>query len=116
MGQAKQRKASGNYPDTTQPKPSAQTVSWEILGDLALHPKSSEVIQLLTELRGEYDGFGGKAMYVTLEATPKQPLIRSKVVGMGAFIGLVSGLQELGLSDRLEHASNPEAGIDAAFS
>lgn len=35
---------------------------------------------------------------------------------MGAFMGLIGGMQDLGLVDRLENASGPERGIDAAFS
>jgi hypothetical protein len=124
MGNAKRRKASGNYPDTSKPKPAAQieksdssgeTVSWEVVGDLALHSKSQAVIQLLESLKTEYEGFGGKTMLVTLENSLRIPIIQARVTGMGAFIGLITGMQKLGLEDRLENASGPERGIDAAF-
>lgn len=126
MGEAKRRKASGNYPDTAKPKPVAhsaqmpiddgETVSWEVLGDLASHPKSQAVINLLEELKREYEGYGGNTMLVTFEAPIRTPIIKAKVSGLGAFMSLIGGMQDLGLEDRLEHASGPERGIDAAFS
>lgn len=122
MGEAKRRKALGKYPDTTKPQASAQmaenghTVSWEVLGDLASHPKSEAVIQVLEDLKREYEGLGGKTMLVTLEAPGRTQLIKAQVKGLGAFMGLISGMQGLGLEDRLENASGPERGIDAAFS
>lgn len=76
MGDAKRRKASGNYPDTTKPKPAAlgaksdgggETFTWEVLGDLAAHPKSDAVIQLLEQLKRKHEGSGGNTMLVTLE-------------------------------------------------
>lgn len=125
MGDAKRRKALGNYPDTTKPKPAMQgarsdgggeTVTWEVLGDLAAHPKSEAVIQLLEQLKRKYEGFGGNTMLVTLEQPARTPIIKARVPGMGAFMGLIGGMQDLGLVDRLENASGPERGIDAAFS
>ena len=125
MGDAKRRKASGNYPDTTKPKPAVQgaksdgggeTFTWEVLGDLAAHPKSDAVIQLLEQLKRRYEGFGGNTMLVTLERPARTPIIKARVTGMGAFMGLIGGMQDLGLVDRLENASGPERGIDAAFS
>lgn len=75
MGDAKRRKASGNYPDTTKPKPAAVgaiaqgsgvTVTWEVVGDLASHPKSEEVIQLLEKLKREYEsGYDGNRLCCT---------------------------------------------------
>lgn len=125
MGDAKRRKALGNYPDTTKPKPVAQgaksdgggePLTWEVLGDLAAHPKSDAVIQLLERLKRKYEGFGGNTMLVTLEQPARTPIIKARVTGMGAFLGLIGGMQGLGLVDRLEHATGPERGIDAAFS
>lgn len=116
MGEAKRRKALGNYPDTTQKATDGETVCWEVLGDLASHPKSNAVIQVLKDLMGEYDGYGGNTMLVTLEAPSGTQLIKVQVKGLSAFMGLISGMQALGLEDRLEKASGPERGIDAAFS
>ena len=116
MGQAKIRKANGNYPDTTKPKPSVQSVSWEALGNLELHPKGDAILELLDALKNEYAGHGGKTMVVTIETSPRTPLMKIKVIGLSAFMGLVTGLQELGLSDRLEDSDGPEGGVDAAFS
>lgn len=64
----------------------------------------------------EKSGFGGKTMFVTLESAFRVPVIKARVVGLGAFIGLIEGLQEMGLSDRLEHQAGTENGVDAAFS
>lgn len=125
MGDAKRRKASGDYPDITKPKSAAQgalsdpggeTVTWEVLGDLAAHPKSEAVIQLLEKLRREYEGYGGNTMLVSLENPVRTPIIKARVTGMGAFMGLIGGMQNLGLMDRLENSPGPERGIDAAFS
>lgn len=125
MGEAKRRKASGEYPDTTARKtpaepaketPSQDTVSWEVLGDLAAHPKSEAVIKLLEKLKRKHKDAGGNTMVVTLEASARNPIIKAKVTGMGTFMGLIGGLQDLDLEDRLEDASGPERGIDAAFS
>lgn len=125
MGDAKRRKALGNYPDTTKPRPTAQgaksdgggeTVAWEVLGNWASHPKSEAVIQLLEKLKREYEGYGGNTMVVTLEKPVRTPIIKARVTGMGAFMGLIGGMQDLGLEDRLENAPGPERGIDAAFS
>lgn len=125
MGDAKRRKAMGNYPDTTKPKPAGQgaksngggeAVTWEVLGDLAAHPKSEAVIQLLEQLKREHDGFGGNTMMVTLEKSTRTPIIRARVTGMRAFMGLIGGMRDLGLVDRLEDATGHERGIDAAFS
>lgn len=126
MGDAKRRKASGNYPDTTKPKPAAVgaiaqgsgvTVTWEVVGDLASHPKSEEVIQLLEKLKREYEsGYDGNTMLVSLEMSARSPIIVARVTGMGPFMDLISGMQDLSLIDRLENSTGPERGIDAAFS
>ncbi len=126
MGEAKRRKASGNYPDTKKPKPAAvgaisqgsgATVTWEVVGDLASHPKSEEVIQLLEQLKREYEsGYDGNTMLVSLEMSARSPIIVARVTGMGPFMDLIGGMQDLGLIDRLENSTGPERGIDAAFS
>lgn len=119
MGEAKRRKALGDYPEKTKSTQSAtnvaDAVSWEVIGDLAAHPKSGEVVALLEQLKQEHQGSGGKTMVVTLEFPAHTPILKAKVIGMGAFIGLASGLQDLDLVDRLEHATRAENGVDAAF-
>ena len=74
------------------------------------------VLHLLDELREDYDDMGGKLMVVVVEDAEQQPILRIETVGLGAFVGLISGLQDLGLHDRLEHHPGPERGVDAAFS
>lgn len=121
MGEAKRRKTLGIYPTATrveqsfQGEASTETVSWDVLGDLQSHPMSQKVIQILEDLRQEYAGYGGNTMLVTLESAIGNPLIRAQVQGLGAFMGLINRMQRLGLHDRLEQASGPERGIDAAF-
>lgn len=121
MGEAKRRKTLGIYPTTPRIEQASQgvanteTVYWDVLGDLESHPMSQEVIQILEDLRQEYSGYGGNTMLVTLESAVGKPLIRARVQGLGAFMGLINRMQRLGLHDRLEQASGPERGIDAAF-
>ena len=95
MGQAKVRKAKGDYPDTTKPKPPASPVSWEVTGDLAAHPKSTAVLELLERLRDSSESLGGKSMVVTLERSVRSPIIKARVVGLGAFMGLIEGMGRL---------------------
>jgi hypothetical protein len=121
VGEAKRRKASGSYPDTSQPKvrppkPEIETLSWEVLGDLTQHPKSQDVLQALQALKEEWTDHGGNLMVVTLESAPQVPLIKIQVTGLGAFMGVIGALQDLDLVDRLEEAAGPEKGVDAAFS
>lgn len=116
MGQAKLRKAKGEYPDASKPKPAASPVSWEVIGDLATHPKSTAVLGLLERLRDSNESIGGKSMVVTLERSVRSPIIKAKVVGLGAFMGLIEGMQALDLQDRLEKAVDAEGDVDAAFS
>jgi len=121
MGEAKRRKASGSYPDTSQPKirppkPVVETLSWEVVGELAHHPKSHDVIQALEALKEEWTDYGGKLMVVTLETPDRVPVIKIQVTGLGAFMGVIEALQDLDLVDRLESAAGPEMGVDAAFS
>jgi len=121
MGEAKRRKATGSYPDTSQPKvrppkPVVETLSWEVLGDLTQHPKSQDVLQALDALKEEWPDHGGNLMVVTLESADRVPLIRIQVTGLGAFMGVIGAMQDLDLVDRLEAAPGPEKGIDAAFS
>lgn len=95
MGDAKRRKALGNYPDTTKPKPAVQgaksdgggeTFTWEVLGDLAAHPGDA-VIRLLEQLKRRYEGFGGNTMLVAWASD-----IQARVTG--AFMGLIGGMQD----------------------
>ena len=112
-------------PFARKAKPSAQrkqmvsdsgAVSWEVLGDLTSHDKSEAVLQLLEKLKREYRDGGGTTMLVALEARSHSPIIKVRVASMGAYMGLTSGMLELGLVDRLEQAYGPDRGIDAAFS
>lgn len=125
MGEAKRRKAMGQYPDTTTPKApvlgaksgrGSEAVTWEVLGDLTEHPKSESVIELLEKLKREYGSFGGSTMLVTLEGAARTPIIKASVKGLSTFMALIGGMQDLGLIDRLVDAPSPERGIDAAFS
>lgn len=79
------------------------------------HPMGQAVLHLLDEVREDCGGMGGKLMLVVVEDAEQQPILRIKTVGLGAFMALVGGLQDLGLHDRLEHHSGPELGVDAAF-
>jgi hypothetical protein len=118
MGEAKRRKAAGDFPAPTPkpPKAAVDTVSWEVVGDLASHPSSAAVLAALEELRKDYPGMGGgKPMVVVLETATGDVVLRAQTLGLGAFMGLVDRLQELDLIDRLEHRSGPERGVDAAF-
>lgn len=117
MGESKRRKIAGDYPAQT-PKPArapAETVSWEVVGDLAEHPKSADVLEALEEVRKDYPGTGGRPMVVVLESGAGAPIIRAQTLGLGAFMALIDRLQELDLDDRLESRSGPERGVDAAF-
>lgn len=93
----------------------ADAVRWEVVGELDRHPMSAAVLDLLAEVRDEYEGMGGKDMVLVLEASARQPIIRAVTRGLGAFMALVGGLQDLGLTDRLVDAQQPERGVDAAF-
>lgn len=93
-----------------------ETVSWDVLDELALHPKSDAVIQFLEELKQKHEATGGNTMVVTLEGPARTPIIKIRVMGLGVFMGLIGGLEDLGLEDRLQQTSGPEFGIDAAFS
>lgn len=124
MGEAKRRKAAGDYPQQTERQKRAsaseapmEAVTWEIVGELAKHPKSDDVLKLLGELREEHkDSLAGKSMVVLFEDEKRQPIIRATTVGLDVFFGLIGGMQDLDLVDRLEHASGPVRGVDAAFS
>lgn len=123
MGEAKKRKAAGLYPDTSTPKagpvkarPPEESVSWEVVGDPASHPRTGDVLKLLEELREEFKDAGGSAMVTVLEDAAKAPVLRMVTVGMGTFMSLVGGLQDLDLHDRLVDAAGPVRGVDAAFS
>jgi hypothetical protein len=107
MGEAKRRKEQATH--------SNATVSWEILGDLSGHAKSTAVLKLLEQVLKEYPDSGGNTMQITLETAPRTPIIKAKVIGLGAFMAVVGGMQDLGLTDRLEYADGPENKIDAAF-
>lgn len=121
MGEAKRRKTAGQYPEKTEkpPRPTrapSDTVSWEVVGDLTAHPKSADVLQLLERLKEEFEGVGGNEMVAVLEDEAQRPIILVRTIGLGAFMSLVSELQDLGLEDRLVDAEQPERGLDAAFS
>ena len=93
----------------------SESVRWEVVGELAAHPKSAEVLNLLAVVRDDYEDMGGNDMVLVLEAGARRPIVRATTRGLGAFMALVGGLQELGLSDRLEDSAQPERGVDAAF-
>lgn len=94
----------------------ADAVRWEVVGELRGHPKSAAVLDLLAAVLKDHHDMGGKDMVLVLEAGARQPIIRAVTRGLGAFMALVQGLQELGLDDRLVDAPQPEHGVDAAFS
>ena len=102
---------------TRPPRPPhlSASVRWEVVGELAAHPKSADVLNLLATVRDDYEDMGDNDMVLLLEAGTRWPIIRATTRGLGAFMALVSGLQEMGLSDRLEDADQPERGLDAAF-
>jgi hypothetical protein len=77
------------------------SVTWEVVGDTGAHPKSKQVIQLLDALKLEHADEGGKQMVVTLESAPGVPVITAKILGLGAFLSVVGGLEKLDLVDRL---------------
>jgi len=126
MGEAKRRKLAGEYPAiTAKPPPplppsapTGEALSWRIVGDLAAHPKSASVVEALEALKGDVDEFspGGKTMRVSLEGKPREPILVVESVGLGTFMLVIGVFQDLDLTDRLEHASGPERGVDAAFS
>lgn len=122
MGEAKRRKLAGEYPTIT-PKappspPTGEALSWTIVGDLTAHPKSASVIEALKALKADVEEFGpgGKTMRVSLESKPREPILVVDSVGLGTFMQVIGIFQELDLTDRLEHASGSDRGIDAAFS
>jgi hypothetical protein len=124
-GDAKRRKAAGNYPElTSKPArgraPSAEVqseaVTWELLGDIAAHPMGQAVMDLLAELQEEHIDAGGNVMVTVLEGSERQPILRIKTAGLGTFMSLVGGMHDLDLTDRLENRHGPEHGVDAAFS
>lgn len=126
MGEARRRKLAGQYPEIT-PKaaptapagaPAGEALSWKVVGDLAAHPKSAAVVEALEALKADVDKFGpgGKTMRVSLEGKPREPVLVVDSVGLGTFMQVIGLFQDLALTDRLEHASGAERGIDAAFS
>ncbi len=94
----------------------SHAVSWEILGDKTAHPKTEAVIALLEKLQKKAKVIGDSEMVVTLESAPRQVIVKVRVTGSDALFRLISDLQEMGLTDRLEETYTPEKGVDAAFS
>ena len=91
-------------------------MQWEVLGYLSSHPKGDAVLALLERVRAKYADMGGNEMVTVLEGAGRQPIVRVRTQGLGAFMALVNGLQDLGFVDRLADQSQPERGVDAAFS
>jgi len=123
MGEAKRRKRAGDYPASTvkparaqKPAMPLEPITWDMVQPADRHPQGEAVVQLLQELRAEHGDLGGKLMVVLLEDGDGQPVIRIQTLGLSAFMGVVGGLQDLDLRDRLEERAGPERGIDAAFS
>jgi len=128
MGEARRRKLAGEYPAITSKAPppppeppggtTGEALSWRIVGDLAAHPRSAAVIHALEALKGDVERFGagGKTMRVSLESKPREPVLVVDSVGLGTFMQVIGIFQDLDLTDRLEHASGADRGMDAAFS
>ena len=122
MGDAKRRRQAGVYPDKTEkpPKPQASSfddVSWEVVGDESSHPKTQQVLAALEQLKRDQEGQGGgKMMVLTLESSPRQPVVVVRTMGLGVFMSAISMFQELDLEDRLVDTERSEKGVDAAFS
>jgi len=55
-------------------------------------------------------------MRVSLESKPREPVLVVDSVGLGTFMQVIGIFQDLDLTDRLEHASGADRGMDAAFS
>ena len=124
MGEARRRKLAGTYPELTKkpsPAPAREPVGgldWEVVGDLADHPRAQEVLGALRTLKNDVNpDAGGNVMQAALEApSGGKTVVVARSLGLGNWMQLIGAFQELGLTDRLEHLDSHREPYDAIFS
>ncbi|MNR71271.1 hypothetical protein D3C71_18860 [compost metagenome] len=127
MGEARRRKLAGTYPEITKkPSPPPRSavmapdggLDWEVVGDLADHPRAQEVLDALQSLKNDVDpDAGGNVMQAALEApSGGNTVVVARSLGLGNWMQLIGAFQGLGLTDRLEHLDSHREPYDAIFS